>query len=390
MVNVSTVGNRDYYEILGVSREATPDEIKKAFRRKARQYHPDVAKEEGAEARFKEINEAYEVLGDEQKRAAYDRFGHAAVNGTMGGDPFSGFGGFSDIFDEFFGGGFRSTRRASRHAPRRGQDLQYRLTIDFEEAVFGSDREIEYERTATCRACGGNGAEPGTNPIRCQRCGGTGEVRSVRQTFLGQMVNITTCPDCNGSGEVVTSPCRECKGHGQIREIRQLKVSIPAGVDQGTQIRISGEGEPGTNGGPPGNLYIVVSVRPHEYFRRRGDDLFIKLRINIAQAALGHTLMVPILTATGESDHELIIPAGTQSGEVFVIKGKGVPRLRRDGTHVGYGNLEVMVEVEIPRNLTEEQYLLFGQLAETLGDAVIPPANQKGFFDRVIDWLGGE
>jgi molecular chaperone DnaJ len=382
------VRKRDYYETLGVGRNASNEELKRAFRRKARQYHPDVSDAADAEERFKEINEAYEVLSDPQKRAAYDRFGHAAVGSAGGGDPFAGFTDFSDIFSEFFGGGFRTTR--TRRGPRRGQDLQYRLTIEFEEAIFGTEREIEFERTATCPVCNGSRAEPGTTPTRCSTCNGTGEVRNVRQTFLGQMVNITTCPECNGTGEVVTTPCRRCSGRGQIRDTRRLTVSIPAGVDHGTQIRISGEGEPGTNGGPPGNLYIVLSVRPHPYFRRRGDDLLIKLQINVAQAALGHTLMVPVLTPLGETEEEFIIPPGTQSGEVLIIKNKGVPRLRRDGTHTGYGNLQVMVEVDIPGQLTPEQRELFEQLGETLGDAVIPPASERGFFERVLDWLGGE
>jgi molecular chaperone DnaJ len=379
---------RDYYEILGVPRGASAEEIKKAFRRKARQYHPDVNKEAGAEEMFKEINEAYDVLSDPQKRAAYDRFGHAAVNGAATGDPFTNFTGFSDIFDEFFGGG--AFRSRTRRAPRRGQDLQYRLTIEFAEAIFGTEREIEFERTAVCPACNGSRAEPGTTPIRCSTCGGTGEVRSVRQTFLGQMVNITPCPDCQGTGEVITTPCRECGGRGLVRQMRRLTVSIPAGVDRGTQIRISGEGEPGVYGGPPGNLYIELSVKDHRYFRRRGDDLLIKVQINVAQAALGHTLMVPILTPVGESEAELQIPPGTQPGQVFVMKGKGVPRLRRDGTHSGYGDLQVAVEVEIPTRLTPEQRALFEKLGETLGEAIIPPANQKGFFERVLDWLGGE
>jgi molecular chaperone DnaJ len=382
---------RDYYDILDVPRNASQDEIKRAFRRKARQYHPDMNKDSGASERFKEVNEAYEVLSDAQKRAAYDRFGHAGVNAGGGVDPFTDFGTFTDIFDEFFGAsGFRTSRRSTRNAPRRGQDLQYRLTLDFEQAVFGTETEIEFERTTVCPVCDGSRAEPGTSPERCTTCNGTGEVRNVRQTFLGQMVNITTCSACNGTGEVVPHPCKECRGRGTVRSKRQLVVNVPAGVDQGTQIRISGEGEPGTNGGPPGNLYIVVSVRPHEFFRRRDNDLFVNLQINVAQAALGHTLNVPILTPEGESETELVIPRGTQSGNVFVIKGQGVPRLRRDGTHVGNGDLQVMVEVEIPTRLTPEQEELFGQLSETLGEAVIPPAHEKGFFDRVLDWLGGE
>ncbi len=384
-------GKRDYYEVLGVSRDSTPEEIKRAFRRKARQYHPDVNKDPDAAEKFKEINEAYEVLSDERKRAAYDRFGHAGVDGTMAGDPFSGFGfgGLGDIFDEFFGTSFRTAAR-TRHAPRRGQDLQYRLTIDFEQAIFGCEQEIEFQRTTTCPVCRGSRAEPGTSPQRCRTCQGSGEVRTVRQTFLGQMVNITTCPECGGTGETIATPCRNCHGTGQVRETRRMTVSIPAGVDQGTQIRINGEGEPGVNGGPPGNLYILLSVRPHKYFRRRGDDLFLKIKINVAQAALGTTIKIPILTPQGESEADLVIEPGTQSGQVLVLKGKGVPRLRRDGTHTGYGDLQVMVEVEIPKRLTAEQRELFSRLAETLGEPIIPPANEKGFFERVLDWLGGE
>ncbi len=381
---------RDYYEILGISRSASQDDIKKAYRRRARETHPDVNPDPNAEQSIKEVNEAYEVLSDPRKRAAYDRFGHAGVSGNgYPGDPFSGFGDVADIFDEFFGGAFRASR-ARQAMPRRGQDLQYRLAVEFEEAIFGTEKEIEFERTEVCPSCRGSRAEPGTTPVRCGMCGGTGEVRNVRQTFLGQMVNITPCPQCEGRGEVVTTPCRECRGQGTVRRARRLTVSIPAGVDQGTQIRITGEGEPGQRGGPPGNLFIVISVRPHAYFRRRGDDLLIKLRINVAQAALGHTLTVPVLTPNGEVEEELQIPPGTQSGEVFVLKKKGVPKLRRDGSHTGYGDMHVMVEVAIPTRITQQQRALFQQLAATLGEAVIPPAQEKGFFERVLDWLGGE
>lgn len=380
---------RDYYEVLGISPGATQAEIKKAFRRLARQYHPDVNKDPRAVEQFKEINEAYEVLGDEQKRSSYDRFGHAAVN-APGVGGFSGFDdfGISDIFEEFFGGfGGRSRRRT---APQRGRDLQYRLTVDFEEAVFGSEREIEIERTETCPTCRGTRAEPGTKPTRCSVCRGSGEVRRVQQTLLGQMVNIMTCPECGGVGEVIGAPCRECGGKGQVRRMRRLVVSIPAGVDHGTSIRITGEGEPGIRGGPPGNLFIILAVRPHRYFRRRGDDTILEVRVNVAQATLGHTLSIPILTAQGESATDLSIPPGTQSGETLILKGKGVPHLRRDGAHVGYGDMRVIVHVETPIHLTAQQRELFEQLAETLGEAVIPPATEKGFFDRVLDWLSGE
>jgi molecular chaperone DnaJ len=217
-----------------------------------------------------------------------------------------------------------------------------------------------------------------------------GEVQQVQQTLLGRMVNIATCPDCHGTGETVTTPCHECDGNGRVRRTRRLTVSIPAGVDHGTRIRITGEGEPGSRGGPPGNLYIVLAVRPHTYFRRRGDDILLEVRINVAQAALGHILTIPILTAQGEATTELNIPPGTQSGDVLLLERQGVPHLRRDGTHIGYGDMQVIVHVETPRNLTDEQYTLFSQLAETLGEAVIPPAAEKGFFDRVLDWLSGE
>lgn len=377
---------RDYYDVLGIARGASQEEIKRAFRARARQYHPDVSKEADAEERFKEVNEAYAVLSDERKRATYDRYGHAGVDQSpgTGADPFYGFT-VSDIFDEFFGASTRSRQRA----PRRGQDLPYRLTIDFIEALFGAEREIEFERTDLCDRCDGVGAEPGTDPQVCPTCGGAGEVRQARQTLLGQIVNITTCPNCRGTGRVIVTPCRQCSGSGQIRRSRRLTVSVPAGVDHGTQIRITGEGEPGVNGGPPGNLYIAISVRPHEYFRRRGDDLFVKVSINVAQAALGHTVMVPVLTAQGEIEEALAIPSGTQSGEVIVLKGRGVPRLRRDGTHTGFGDLQVMIEVRIPKRLTPEQEALFLELGTSLGEAIIPPANEKGFFERVIDWLGG-
>jgi molecular chaperone DnaJ len=375
---------RDYYEVLGVPRDASSEDIKKAFRRKAREYHPDVSDSPDAETKFKEVNEAYAVLNDPQKRGMYDRYGHSAVEGTFTGDPFSGFPDLSDIFD-VFGGGFRTH---TRRAPRRGQDLQYRLTIDFEEAIFGTEREIEYERTVNCPACGGTGAEPGTSPVRCPNCQGSGEVRNVRQTFLGQMVNITTCPQCQGTGEIVNTPCKRCNGRTRIREVHHSVVRVPAGVDDGTQIRISDEGEPGLNGGPPGHLYIVISVQPHEFFRRRGDDLLIKVQVNVAQAALGTSLLIPILTQEGESNTHVELSPGTQSGQVYTVKRKGVPRLRRDGTHAGFGDLQVIVEVDIPKRLTAEQRELFEKLNETLGEATIPPAHERGFFERVMDWLG--
>lgn len=383
---------KDYYEVLGVGKDATPDDIKKAFREKARKYHPDVSKEPDAEERFKEANEAYAVLGDPEKRAAYDRYGHAGFGpGMPGGDPFAGgFVDFSDIFEELFGSSFRSAARASQRGPRRGADLSYRLTIEFEEAVFGTEREIEFTRTAGCETCGGNGSAPGTQPEKCTTCGGAGEVRQVRQSLFGQMVNITTCPQCYGRGTLITTPCPTCSGSGQVRANRKLTVSIPAGVDTGNQIRIAGEGEPGANGGPPGNLFIALTVKNHQFFTRKEYDLVIKARINVAQAALGHVLQVPVLTPEGQIEEPLNIPAGTQSGDVLVMKKKGVPKLRRDGTNTGYGDQHVVVEVTVPRKLTNDQRALFEKLGASLGEAVIPPASEKGFFEKVADWLGGE
>ncbi len=379
---------RDYYEVLGIQKSASEAEIKKAFRRLAREYHPDVSEHPNAAERFKEINEAYAVLSDQEKRAAYDRFGHQAFQGSGGVDPFAGMADLGDIFAEIFGGGFRQ-RGGGRQAPRRGQDLVYRLTIDFEEAIFGAQKDISYQQTIICPTCEGRRAASGTETITCTTCNGSGEERVVRNTFLGQMVNITTCSTCRGTGKLVPTPCPECNAKGQVRHTRELTVNIPAGVDTGTQIRISGEGEIGANNGQPGSLLIAVTVRDHEFFRRNQNDLLIKVQLNVAQAALGHRVDVPVLTEEGERTELLDIPSGTQTGEIFTIKGRGVPRLRRDGTHDGAGNLEVMIEVAVPYALTDEQRDLFERLGETLGEPIIPPANERGFFDKVIGWLGG-
>ena len=330
---------RDYYEVLGVGRSASQDEIKKAYRGLARQYHPDVNKSPDAEAKFKEINEAYEVLSDQEKRATYNRFGHSGVQGRWGdfGDFGFGFGGFGDIFGDLFGFG---TRTRTRRAPRRGADLRYDLTISFEEAVFGCERELEIPRYETCPRCRGSGAEPGTSPIRCPQCNGTGEVRRTQQSILGSFINVTTCPRCQGEGEIVTTPCSECRGQKRVRVTRTLSVKVPAGVDNGTQIRLAGEGEPGVYDGPPGSLYVVVSVKPHRYFRRQDNHIILELAINVAQAALGDEVMVPTL----EGEEHLVIPAGTQTGKVFRLRGQGVPYLRRNGR----GDQLVMVQVAIP------------------------------------------
>jgi molecular chaperone DnaJ len=371
---------RDYYNVLGVPRTANADELKKAYRRLARQYHPDVNKSPEAEERFKEINEAYEVLSDDQKRAAYDRFGHAGVQGSAGAG-YSGFGGFGfeDIFEEFFSGFGMGSRRRGRRAPRRGADLQQQLTISFEEAAFGCEKEIEILRHEECPRCQGSGAEPGTQPIRCPQCNGTGEVRQVQQSILGSFVNVSTCPRCRGSGEFITTPCSQCNGHKVVQVPRTLSVKIPPGVDDGMRIRLAGEGEPGTLGGPPGNLYIFVSVEPHRFFRRRDSDVLLELAINVAQAALGDEVTVPTL----DGDVSLTIPAGTQSGKVFRLRGKGIPRLRRNGR----GDQLVIVQVAVPTRLTDHQRQLFQELSQTLGREVIPQT-EKGLFDKIKEALG--
>jgi molecular chaperone DnaJ len=370
--------NRDYYETLGIGRNASDDEIKSAFRKLARQYHPDVNKDHDAEEKFKEINEAYGVLSDPDKRARYDRFGKEGL-GNMGGGFHDYTVDFNDIFEDLLSGfGFSSGRR-SRKSPRRGRDLQMQMTLKFEEAIFGAEKEIEFEREDTCSRCNGSGAEPGTTPTKCSTCNGQGEVRQVRQTFLGQMVQTATCPACNGRGETISSPCKTCRGGGLERKKIKKKVQVPPGVDTGTQIRLAGEGGPGVFGGPNGNLFLLLDVQPHKFFKRRENDIILNLDINVAQAVLGAEVEVP----TVDGNEKLKIPAGTQPGKVFHLKGKGVPHLRRSGR----GNQLVLVNVEIPSKLTKEQRELFEKLAESLGTTVHP--KEKGFIDWLNDAFGG-
>lgn len=370
---------QDYYQTLGVSRDASESEIKSAFRGLARKYHPDVSQEPDAEEKFKDINEAYAVLSDKEKRSAYDRFGHAGVQG-MGGVPDWNTVDFTDILGDLFGfGGFGRSSRRSPNAPRRGADLQYRVHLKFEEAVFGVDKEIEISRDEVCDVCGGSGSKPGSSPSRCSTCGGNGEVRRSQQTIFGSMVQVTTCPACNGKGEVIVNPCTTCSGRGQVRQSRTKVVSIPAGVDTGTQIRLAGEGQPGVNGGPAGNLYLVIQVQPHKYFRRRDNDIMLDLNINIAQAALGDEVSVP----TVDGDTMLKIPAGTQPGKVIRMRGKGVPHLRSSGR----GDQLVIVNVSIPTSVNTEQRELLEMLGKSLGTEVVP--QERGFFDKLRDVLGG-
>jgi molecular chaperone DnaJ len=366
---------RDYYEILGVGREADTDRIRKAYRSLARQYHPDVNKSPDAEDRFKEINEAYEVLSDQQRRSTYDRFGHAGVEGDLGG--FAGFPGFGDIFESFFGGGFAGAR--TQRGPRPGEDLRASLTLSFEEAVFGVDKELQVERLAVCPTCGGSGAEPGSQPSRCPECGGTGQARRVRSSIFGSFVNVSTCPRCQGKGEIISNPCQECRAQQRVRVKKRLTVTIPPGVDDGTRVRLAGEGNVGIDGGPPGHLYVFLSVRPHRYFRRKNNDIYLDITINVAQAALGDEITVPTL----DGDVKLKIPAGTQTGRTFTINEHGVPHLRRNGR----GDELVTVLVATPTKLTAEQKKLIRELSKTLGKEPIPQ-DGRGLFDKLRDALG--
>ncbi|HEY2915816.1 MAG TPA: molecular chaperone DnaJ [Candidatus Limnocylindrales bacterium] len=359
----------DYYETLGVERAASDAEIKKAFRRLAQQWHPDVNQEPAAAERFKELNEAYQVLSDPDRRQRYDLFGAAGVEADV-----AGFGGFADIFDAFFGGASGATRRGR---PPAGSDLRYDLRITFEEAILGTEQEIEFPILGRCETCNGSGAKPGTQSITCPQCNGRGEVRAVRQTMLGQMVNVTACPRCRGEGKIVETPCETCKGEGRTERRRSLRVTIPAGIDEGHQIRLSNEGEVGPRGGPPGSLYVAVHVAPHPDLRREGTELVYEARVGLAQAALGTRIAVP----TVEGEEEVEIRAGTQPGTEIRLRGKGVPHLRRPGQR---GDLHVVVDVAVPTKLSRaerEALLAYARAADE------PISDGVGLLDRVRDKL---
>lgn len=343
---------RDYYEVLGIDRGATDDDIKKAFRKLAFQYHPDRNGDAGATDKFKELNEAYEVLSSSDKRATYDRFGHTGPDGGIG----QGFGGFGDIFDAFFGG---MGATVNRQGPRQGNNLQSSVTLTLEEVAFGCDKEISISRVESCSVCRGIGSKPGVQPARCPTCNGTGQVRRVSQGFFGRFVNVTTCDRCHGEGQIITEPCSTCRGSGREKFNRKLTITIPAGVDNGNQLRLTGEGDAGTRGGPAGDLYLNISIKPHEYFTREGDDIYYDLDVNFAQAALGDEAEVP--TLNGKSIVK--IPAGTQTGKEFHLKDKGIGRFRSSGR----GDEIVRVKVTTPEKLTKEQKLLFEELAQSLG-----------------------
>ena len=359
----------DYYETLGVDRGANEEEIRRAFRRKAMEFHPDRNKTPGAEDKFKEINEAYQVLSDQEKRTRYDRFGHAGVNGGDrpfdGFDPFSGFG---DIFDTFFGGGGRTANQ-----PRSGEDISQRVNLTFEEAVFGCDKDIEINRVEPCHRCSGAGNEPGTAVNTCRTCNGSGQVRRAQRSVFGQFAVTTPCSSCNGNGRSIETPCSNCRARGFERRRRTRTVTIPAGVDDGMQVRITGEGDAGSNGGPPGNLYVQVRVREHPLFMRDDSDLVYRTSLNMAEAALGTNMPIPTLEG---DDVDLEIPAGTQSGSEFRVRARGVPRIRRDGRPTDRrGDIRVLVGVDIPAKLNKYQRKLVEDLAYSLANnGKRPPA----------------
>jgi molecular chaperone DnaJ len=377
--------SRDYYQVLGVARDAEPQQIKKAYRRLARELHPDVnGTDPAAEEKFKEATEAYEVLGDADKRRLYDTYGHAGVKaGARGaGDPFGGFGGgFGDIFEAFFGtDAFGGGRARNPRGPSRGRDLGVALELDLEEAAFGVRTEVEYDVLDVCRECGGAGTKNPSSVKRCPECGGAGQTRTVRRTAFGQFIQTGVCLRCRGEGELIGDPCPECSGAGRAFREKNLSVEIPAGIADGQRIRLTGQGEAGVHGGPPGDLYVEVSVRPHELFEREGNDILYRQDLTMVQAALGATVSVPTL----DGDEEVAFAPGTQPGEIKVLRGRGVPRLNRSGR----GDMHVLVNVMIPRDLTDQQKELLRDLEDCCGEEQYTPKGE-GIFHRLKQLFAG-
>ena len=355
------MANRDYYDILGVGKGVGEEDIRRAFRKKAMEFHPDRNKSPDAEEKFKEINEAYQVLSDSGKRSRYDQFGKAGVGGSSGaGQPFDGFdvyGGFGDIFDSFFGNG-----SGRRQQAQRGSDLQHRVVLSFEESVFGAEREVELTRLEDCGTCSGAGNEPGTPLDTCSTCKGNGQVRRAQRSVFGQFTQVTTCSSCQGRGTIIKTACSNCRGGGKERKSRKIEVAIPAGVESGMQVRLTGEGDAGSEGGGTGNLYVYIDVQEHQYFDRDGSDLTYVLPVNIAEAALGAQKIIPTLDGKEE---ELKLPRGTQPGTEFRIKGKGVPHLHGSRR----GDLRVTVDVRVPGSLNDRQQELLQELAQSFSDS---------------------
>lgn len=375
------MAKRDYYEVLGVSKSATDQEIKKAYRKLSKQYHPDINKEADADEKFKEISEAYEVLSDANKRAAYDQYGHASTDpnfGAGGGGFGGGFGGggfgggFEDIFESFFGGGGRS---ANPNAPRQGEDLQYRMDLEFEEAVFGKETTIQYNREDECGTCHGEGSKPGTHPVTCSKCHGSGTLNVERNTPLGRVMTRQTCDVCNGTGKEIKEKCPTCHGSGRLKKRHSVKVTVPAGVEDGNQMRLNGQGEVGKNGGPYGDLYVVFHVKPSDLYDREGSEIYYELPISFIQAALGDEIEVP----TVHGKVKLKVPAGTQTGTNFRLRGKGAPRLR--GT--GNGDQHVTVKLITPKDLSNKQVDILREFAKASGIEVME--QEESLFGKVKD-----
>jgi molecular chaperone DnaJ len=373
-----TTSKRDYYEVLGVARNATPEDLKKAFRKQALKFHPDRNKEADANDRFKEVNEAYQVLSDPKRKSQYDQFGHEGVNGQAGRgfDGHEGFGGFGDIFDSFFGG-------SSREASNRGSDLEFQINVSFRDAAFGVPRELELNRMERCERCDGSKAEPGTDVAECTTCHGEGKVRRTQRTFFGQFQQVTACPTCEGSGETVQSACKQCSGRGTERKSRKIEVQIPAGVEHGTRLLIHGEGESGGRGNQSGDLYVHIGVQRDKLFARRGNDVMMSAEVNMAMAALGGIISVETLEGSADID----IKAGTQSGSVIRIKGAGIPHM---GTSARRGDQLVELKVVTPKKLDKRQEQLLKDLADSFGLERVGENAGSGIFDRVKDAFRGE
>ena len=370
---------RDYYEVLGVNKGASDDEIKKAYRTAAKKYHPDLHPGDAeAEAKFKEVNEAYEVLSDHEKKARYDQFGHAGVDPNFGagpgGSPFGQDIDIGDIFSSFFGG-FGNRRSANPNAPRRGSDIETQLNISFEEAAKGCKKTVQYQAVSTCKDCNGTGAEKGTSPKTCTACGGRGQVTINQRTPFGTVQTSRVCDACRGRGKIVETPCHTCNGRGQVRRKKTVEVNVPAGINEDQVLNVSGHGNSGTNGGPAGDLHVYIGIRPHPVFERRGDDVWCELPLTFAQAALGATVTVP--TLDGKVTYE--VHEGTQPGDIFKLKGKGIQ-------HLGgrtRGDQYVKVIIEIPRNLNAKQKQLIREFEEGTGDKQYQ--KRKSFKDKLKD-----
>ena len=371
---------RDYYEVLGVSKGASDDELKKAFRKLAKQYHPDLHPgDKQAEEKFKEVNEAYEVLSDKDKRARYDQFGHAGVDPNYGGGAgaggFGGFGDMGDIFDSIFGGfgGFGGSRRADPNAPRRGEDIKANVIIDFMDACKGKTVTVRVNRAQRCSACGGSGAEPGSSPKTCPDCNGRGTVRVTQRTPFGNIAQTTTCNRCHGKGKIVDNPCKVCQGQGRVRGSVEKEIDVPAGVDDGQILRVAGEGSSGINGGPNGDLHITVTVRPDPLFERDGYDVWTEIPLTYTQATLGDEITVP--TVEGKVTYK--VPEGTQTGTVFRLRGKGIKKINRPD----HGDHYVKVNIEVPKNLTKDQKQKLKDFEQSLSDKNY--AKRSTFFDKL-------